>query len=188
MSVDAGFFSSGAWLLGLGEEDLRGLAKRLEAGRDEIFEGRYRLRCFAVGIQFVGVRPRMPLPLPLLQAVAGELRCELKVLWAAQIFHRGSNFFECQYEHWRGTVCLRRLSTGPILGDSIGWVGVDGAPEPWEAQAFARPPQRGQATFATGWERLWDVATGEHAPTPTGSSAALAEAEVIGAKPRLSIG
>lgn len=187
MSGDPRFFSSGAWLLGLGPESLRPLAQRLESERDEIPEGRYRLRTFAAGIQILGERPGLTLPSPLLQALAAERAGELKLLWAAWVSHRGSEFFECQYEHWRGPACLRRLSTGPILGDSIGWVAAEGVGEPWESAAFARSPVRGQATHATGWPALYAVATGGSGPVPLGNGTPEAEAEIFGARPRLPL-
>lgn len=188
MSADAGFYFSGAWLLGLGPDALRSLSRRVEESRDEIPEGRYRLRSFASGIQILGDRPGVTLPLPLLHAITTELRAELKLLWTARVKHRGSEFFDCQYEHWRGSTCLRRLSTAPILGDSIGWVAADGSPELWETTAFTRPPQKGQATHAMGWERLYELATSGQGPVPLGSGPPQGEAEIFGVQPRVRLG
>lgn len=188
MTAESRFFFSGAWLLGLGSDDLRSLSRRLEAAREQIPEGRYRLRSFPAGVQILGERPRTTLPGPLLYAIAEEWRCELKLLSAERVAHRGSEFLACQYEHRRGPACLRRLLTGPVFGDSIGWVGIEGIAEPWEATAFARAPVRGQAADASGWTRLFEVATSLGSPVPLGTGTPEGEAEVIGVMPRVQVG
>lgn len=179
---------TGAWLLGLDADELRPLSRRLEAAREEILEGRYRLRAFPAGIQLLGERPGTTLASELLRALADERRCEFKKLLAGRVTHRGSEFVEVQYEHWRGPVCLRRLSTAPVYGDAIGWVGVEGVEEPWEAQAFARTPIKGLATDVDDWPRLFEVASSAQGPVPLGLGTPLAEAEILGAKPRVTIG
>lgn len=188
MTQESRFFFSGAWLLGLSGDELRPLSRRLEASREEIPEGRYRLRAFPAGIQILGERPGTTLPSPLLHAITEEWRCELKLLFAERVKHRGSEFLGCHYEHRRGPACLRRLSTAPVFGDSIGWVGIEGIAEPWEALAFARSPVRGQASDASAWPRLFEVATSAQSPVPLGTGTPEGEAEVIGVMPRVQVG
>jgi hypothetical protein len=60
--------------------------------------------------------------------------------------------------------------------------------EPWEAAAFARTPIKGLATDADDWARLFEVASSAQGPVPLGLGPPLAEAEVLGAQPRATIG
>ena len=188
MSQTSRFFFSGAWLLGLDTGELRPLVRRLEAAREQILEGHYRLRAFPAGIQILGPRPGSTVANALLHQLTEEWRCELKLLSGSLVSHRGSEFLECQYEHWRGPACLRRLSTAPVYGDAVGWVGVDGISEPWEAAAFQRAPLKGQSTDAADWPSLFEVATSAEGPVPLGSGRPDGEAEVIGVMPRVQVG